>query len=257
LHRFDELLCAYLIDNITQHMDHPDFLADLEVVLTCRPLLDYLKEVQRDTDDAGRRLLLNAEELSRLEGTFDFTDQAWTPIEAFHRRYIDTLLEVRENLTRQVAEDWSEVCAKHAKELEDPDTRLWDGIRVLGDWLWELRRLLRAMDAISFLPCPEGRSPTPTCSTQILPSGSPPLRDPFATDMDAMRQAITQHDRDNPNIPDTRRGRSAPPDTLIKIAQIRPQRARNALRELQKLGEYSGFARSRPRRYQEGRRNEK
>jgi hypothetical protein len=42
---------------------------------------------------------------------------------------------------------------------------------------------------------------------------------------------------------------SAKPDALIKAAGMRRTKGRAVLRALERLGEYAGFARSRPERY--------
>jgi hypothetical protein len=56
-------------------------------------------------------------------------------------------------------------------------------------------------------------------------------------DMRVMREAIRE------------RGRDKPPEVLMKARPMQKQRARKALRELEKLGMYEGFQRARPRRY--------
>jgi hypothetical protein len=89
--------------------------------------------------------------------------RSWTSSEALHRRYIETLPEVRDHLSRQAAEDWSEACATFARQMEDRYTRLSDGIAIVSEWVGRLRTLLRVMGAVNLLPHPEGGYPTPTC----------------------------------------------------------------------------------------------
>ena len=57
--------------------------------------------------------------------------------------------------------------------------------------------------------------------------------------MDIMREAIRALGDD---------GKTAKPDKLIGYAHIGAKRGRDALRELEALSEYNGFARPRPRR---------
>jgi len=195
LHAFDLQLCDYLVGNIVQHMDRPEYSAELEAVLTCRPLLDYLKQANDKSLDAEDvRLLLNNEELNRLELTFEGElDRRWEPYEALHRRYIKTVKEVRDNVSRQAAEDWSEDCARYARQLEGGRTRLSDGITIIREWVRRLRTILHVMGNIDLLPQPEGRFPTPThpetlpisSAIQSAPSGAPAnLRHPSA-DLDS------------------------------------------------------------------------
>lgn len=145
-------------------MDRPDFSAAVEAALTSPALLDYLRRARDDRIDAGNRRLLNDQELDRLELIFgDELDRPWVASEPLHRRYVETLPEVRDTLSRQAAEDWSEACAAFASRLENRRTRLSDGIAVIREWVGRLRTLLRVMGAVALLPAPEGGFPTPTC----------------------------------------------------------------------------------------------
>lgn len=178
LHAFDLQLCDYMVDNVVQHMNRPTFRADLEAILTSRPLRDYLKQVQDDSSDASdMRLLLNDNELYRLQLTCedDALVRSWTSSETLRRRYIETLPEVRDHLSRQAAEDWSEACATFARQREDRYTRLSDGIAVVREWVGRLRTLLRVMGAVNLLPAPEGGFPTPTCPKPPSVSYSPAM----------------------------------------------------------------------------------
>ena len=58
--------------------------------------------------------------------------------------------------------------------------------------------------------------------------------------MRALRQAIRE------------KGLDAKPDAIIAAAKVNRQRGRNALRQLQELGDYNGFSRNRPRRFRGG-----
>jgi hypothetical protein len=128
-------------------------------------LLDYLKRARGEALDVDeKRLLLNDNELYRLELTFEGDlDRSWVPSEPVHRRHIETLSEIRDNLSRQTAEEWSEVCVKFGRPLEDQHTRLPERIAVIRGWVAQLRILLRVMGATTLLPAPEGGFPTPTC----------------------------------------------------------------------------------------------
>lgn len=164
-------------------MDRPAFSSEVEAVLTSCPLLDYLKRAQNDRIDANEmRLLLNDDELYRLQLTFeDDLNRPWVASEPLHRRSIETVPEVRANISRQAAEDWSEVCAMFARRLEDRRTRLSQGIAIVGEWVGRLRTLLRGMGAVNLLPAPQGGFPTPTCP-KPPPVSCPPVSAPKRQD---------------------------------------------------------------------------
>jgi hypothetical protein len=176
LHRYDLEICDYLIGNVVSHMDNSDYIGDLEKALTCRPLLHYLVQSQDcSIDGDDRRLLLNDAELDRLELVFsDELDRSWFADEDLHRRYLATVAEVREHVSRQAAEDWSADCAKFARQLETPRTRLWESIGIIREWVGQLRTLLRVMGALALLPAPEGGFPTPTYPDPPQPASPPP-----------------------------------------------------------------------------------
>lgn len=180
LHDFDLQLCAYAVENVAQHMARPRFAARLAEILAPRPLLlAYLKNAaDRSLDAEDVRLVLHDKELNSLENAVEGElDRPWEPYEALHRRYLQTVVEVRNNLTRQVAEDWSDDCARFAQQLEEGRVRLHEGIGVVRDWVRRLRTLLRVMGAVELLPAPEGRSPTPTHRTPAsLPLNAPSTR---------------------------------------------------------------------------------
>jgi hypothetical protein len=178
LHRFDLEICDYLVGNVVSHMDRPDYCADLKMVLNS-PLLDYLVQaLDCSIDGDDRRLLLNDAELDRLELVFsDELDRPWLADEDLHRRYLTTVAEVREYVTRQAAEDWSKYCAEFAMQLKTTRTRLWEAIAILREWVGRLRALLRVMGAVALLPAPEGGFPTPTYPNPPQPS-SPPASAP-------------------------------------------------------------------------------
>jgi hypothetical protein len=260
LHDFDVRLCRYALENVLGYTDTPAFAAYVQEQLD-PPVWAYLQALAGEDDPPP--LLLGDDELDDLAFIFETAplefDHAWVASERLHRRHIDCVVEVREGLAPAYAEEWARASAGFAMALERARTRLSDGIRVVHDWVREVRRLLRAMGAVDLLPWPEGGFPTLSCpDPRSLPAGSPgPCDGGGDADIEVMRRAIAEHERTHPTTPEDMRGRNAQPAALIRTAKIRAQRAKDALRELEKRGEYSGFARARPRRYLEGRPNEK
>lgn len=185
LHDYDLDLCDYLIGNVAQYMASPWFALRVQETLTSLTLLNYLQARQNQAPDAEQiRLLLNDDELYRLELVFQENDldRRWEPYEPLHRRFVDTLPEVRDGLSRQAAEDWSDACGQFAQRLESGRVRLSEGIGVIREWVGKLRTLLRVMGAVQFLPALEGLSPTPTHPTPTTPSNSVPANQAHHSD---------------------------------------------------------------------------
>ena len=250
LHEYDLCLCNYVLGNVREHLDEKEFAEWVQEQVSPPALLKYVLDKQNPYGDAEEWLLLNEKELDYL--IFALQDplapsREWRPYEALHGRYVETVKEVRDQLSKQVAEDWSTACAGFARRLEGGDVPLLEGLEIMREWLRHLRRLLHSMDASFYLPCPEGRSPTPTCPPTAGSSVAVVPGKPATSDIERMQQAIQQH----PN------GKDATATSLVKAAKINHQRGRDALRWLQNHGEYTGLIRDRPVRFKEGRPNEK
>jgi len=253
LHQFDLRLGAYLCHNFSAQLRRQAVHRQLQVELAPQLfewLLDRDPEPPPELDgpplkafiDEHARshyeLLLGRDELLALEtcAVSALSRTTWIPNPVLHQGRVDTEPEVREQLTRQTAEEWAVASSQFARQLEEDRLSFLDGVQLVVAWIDALRRLLRAMGAGQFLPPPEGTFPTPT---QPKPAGSVQLAGQLAQDMADMRRAIAEHPQ----------GQQAKAKALIGLAHINPQRGRNALRELEKLGEYQGFARPLPRRY--------
>ena len=181
LHQFDLDLTAYLVGNITQYLDRPAFLADVETICSSRPLLDYLHLSHAGEE---KRLVLNDDELYRLALIFeDHLNRRWSASESVHRRFVKTLPEVRNHLSRQAAEEWSDDCSRFASLLEKRQVRLSEGIGIVRGWVGRLRTLLRVMGGVELLPAPEGGSATPTCPTPESPISNTPAAESSLADV--------------------------------------------------------------------------
>ena len=240
LHEYDLWLSHYVIGNIRQYMGEPRFAAWVVEGLGPGPLLSYLQEEGVAPGTEQEWLLLNDDELEDLATIFLIGepehDREWMPYEVLHARYIETLREIRDRLSTQATEGWSDVCVQFARQLEGGRVRLAAGIETVHDWVRCLRRFLRAMGAITLLPRPDGPAPTPTTAASPAATQCVPLDDKELDANNRMRTAI----REVPN------GREAKAKTLVTHAKIHPTTGRNALRRLQAEGEYEGFARDRP-----------
>lgn len=234
LHEFDLELSDYVAGNIRQYLQEKRFAAAARRHLHPEMLAYLFDRLNPDVEE--QYLLLSDDEFHELALAFDGDvpdlDREWVADPALHKRYVYSVKEIRTELTRQEAESWSRACVRFAKRLCKAQLTLGEGIKIVGGWVHHLRRLLRAMEAMDLLPCPEGRSPTPTKPTPVVPASA--VRD--AADLeavDALRKAIAAHDD----------GVTAPAKVLILRAGIREQRGLDALRFLESLGEYKGFTR--------------
>lgn len=256
LHKYDLQICDYAVGNIRQYLDDPPFAAMVEEQVTPPELLCYLTG-ETDPDAADQKpLLLNDDELHLLVSALRVgppdLDRKWVPYEALHRRHIHTLKEVQKELSKQAAEDWSRACGRFAERLEGRRLFLADGIEIVRDWVWDLRHLLKAMGAVTYLPRPEGEFPTPMTRTRS--SGPRPGSSAAGLGIPRREEDI---ERMQNAIRDSVKGRTAKTSELIKRARIGRQKGLDALRWLQHDGIYEGFARDRPCRFREGRRNER
>jgi hypothetical protein len=246
LHAYDLQLCEYVLGNIRQYLGEMRFARAARLQLSHQMLKHLVDDLDPVLDQ--ERLLLNDAEFYSLKATFEGDvpelDREWVAYASLHGRRVQCVREIRGELTKQDAEDWSRACAGFAERLEGPRVRLGEGIEIVHEWVRHLRRLLQAMGATDLLPYPEGQSPTPTNPAPpptTLPANTPAMEpiDQVGEDMNTMRELIAKH----------KYKESAPAKWLIQNAGIRQTRARDALRRLEKLGEYSGYTRKRPRRY--------
>lgn len=225
LHAFDLELCAYAVDNVAQYMARPWYAARIADSLAARSLLlGYLQNAADPSLDAEDvRLTLHDDELQSLETAVeDELDRPWEPSEPLHRRSLQTVVEVRDHLTRQVAEDWSADCARFAKHLDRENVRLSEGIGVVRDWVRRLRNLLRVMGAVELLPAPEGGSPTPTHRTpapsapNTLSPNPSPKQHPATESVPGLAAMLSQLSDAVSKLGTPSGGQSLPPEALSK-----------------------------------------
>lgn len=235
LHEYDLDLCNYVCGNIREHFDNKTFKEWAKRSMGSSELGQYILE------ERPERCLLGDQELISLIYSVDEPGRSrwkWRAYEPLHERYVETVKEVRDELSKQAAEDWSTACVGFASRLKTEDLWLDEGIEIMKEWLWVLRRLLRSMNAIDFLPCPEGSSPTPTCKT----------RDKGSTDLRLNKNREDDNiERMRKAIQNSKKGAKTKSRPLIEIAGIRLSNGLKALRKLEILGEYKGFS-QRPRR---------
>jgi len=164
LHEFDLQLTNYILMNVRQHLGKRGFAQALKRELRGQ-LFEYIA-ARTDLDDEDIWLLLHDEECDELVSAFDSRDPArerrWEPYAQLHARYVDTVKEVRDALSRQVADDWSRACVRFGAALQAEGLSVAEGLQIVSDWANEARRLLKAMGRTELLPRPEDSYPTPT-----------------------------------------------------------------------------------------------
>ena len=263
LHKFDLALCDYILGQIqprlrelrerpveTLHLEHSDW-DRLDIPTWAGYTIAALPPRLGDHIWAGVSgdvvlLPLNDDELFGLQGVVDdpplrLKDQlTWEPCDPLHRRYLDTISEVQESLTKQTAEEWAVGCSEFASKLCCDGLAIAEGITLVHEWLWRLRQLLRAMGATKYLPAPEGHHPTPTIPNPVAISPLPPGigEEQFEEAVRSLRDAISKSPE----------GMTAKAQTLMRMAGVRDQLGRFVLRWLELRGEYR-FPRAKPSRY--------
>jgi hypothetical protein len=232
LHDYDIDLTDYAIGNVVQYLPDKKFARWVVAHIGSPSVLEYLrKRSDRNVDAEQIRELLCDTEMAALESTFEDGPPGrvrdWVPYVELHRRYISTVREVRDGLSRQTAEEWSADCSRFAEELEEGGLTLHAGLKIVRKWIQRLRDLQLAMGAEQFVPpgdVPKGHAPA--ASPTVTPGRADRV---LATSIRRMREAIE------------RGGADAKSESLIKIARIRPTEGLRALRALEKLSVYKGF----------------
>jgi hypothetical protein len=265
LHAFDLELCDYAVGQLRSHLrtlrerPRPPF-----------PALDYdafhrettaewlgrgvagLPELLADHVWAGVTgepvaVCLNDSELTALAGLVDDPplrcegDCVWVPCPALHQRYVLCLVEIRSELSQATAEAWASQSLAFAARLSEDELPLVHGFDAVHEWLWALRQLLAAMNAVILRSPPHDDRPTPTVAAGVaaLPPGLDCTQERFHEVLTDLRRAIQE-------LPD---GKTAIPDAVIAQAEVNRQLGRRALRWLESHGEYNGFAKKKPARY--------
>jgi hypothetical protein len=248
LHRYDVQLCNHVVGHFRDYMRDRNFLLALEK-FAWSELFNYFQE-GFDLDLEPRYLLLHEDELEHLVEACRVSvgRRRWESCDDLLRRSVNTIVDVNKGLSQNEGEKWSRKCDLFARRLMAPRLTLAEGIEITREWVHEIRRLLKAMDAGNLLPCPEGRSPTPTNPAPAALSSTPTPDSAEAlspSDQDALerlRQAIRE----------TQNGKYATARLLIKKAGIRNKKGRDLLRLLESQDEYKGFDRRRPEQYKTG-----
>lgn len=240
LYDYDIDLTDYAIGNVVQYLPDKTFARWAVDHISSPAVVEYLrKRSDRSLDAPQVRELFCDEDLAAIEAAFEDGPPGrvgeWVPYAELHRRYVQTLREVREGLSRQTADEWATDCAEYAIELEADGLSLHDGLKIVRRWIQRLRELQMAMGAVEFVPAADVTKWPPP------PPGSPAATDAsqedalqLAASIGRMRDAIKAL------------GADAKSETLVKHAHIKKQDGVRALRVLEERGEYTGFARPHP-----------
>ncbi|HEY3874603.1 MAG TPA: hypothetical protein VGM92_03950 [Candidatus Kapabacteria bacterium] len=230
LHKFDLSLNNYVVDIIVQNLSTLEFARHFETEVNNQALLTYFHLLRDERFDSSveRRHLTDAE-FEVIERVFENEGRdsycRWEPYPQLHGRYIRTILEVRNGLSQQTAEEWSKDCSRFRTALEKENLSLRDGFVLVHEWIQRLRNLQLAMvaeECVAFADVPKSHGLPPT---KCMQSG--------ISDIDRMRKAIAKL------------GKEAKPAALIKAAGISNSNGRAALRSLENDGEFQGFHRPR------------
>lgn len=159
----------------------------------------------------------------------DRLDRYWVPWSELHRKYLPILQEIRQGLATGAADQFSIFSQKHGTQLECADMKLSDGVRIMADWLNELRQIKLAMGLRSFLPPPDGAYPTPSAKG-LMPDDHLPVGVHQAYVTQLLNALKRYEDSKHPDA-----------ETIIKEAHINRQIGLAALRYLEAKGLYRGF----------------
>jgi hypothetical protein len=241
LHDFDTRLCDLVIANVRWHLDNEWIFRRISGLE--KPLKKVLIDESADNVRLAPlpRLLLNDDELDAIEESLRFPPmhscRLWDDIGWPCEDAVFCTREIRARLAAADAERWSAQSRRFHELLQSSSLLLSDGVKIVHEWVGELRRYLEALCEYRYLPRPIGGFPTPTHPTSDTELDE--LINVEELYVQQMEAAISKH-------PD---GENAPAKDLIKMAGISNRHGRNALRTLEERDKYSGFARRRPARY--------
>jgi hypothetical protein len=245
LHNFDLLLCRHTVANIRWNLDECHI--HTRIAHLRPPLAKFLIDEQADNPRfaAIPEILLSYDELDDIAEALRFlpigSERYWLPCREYYGNATLATGEIHKRLAPAEAQRWADASLSFTHHLCDQPVLLADAIEIVRDWTEELRRYLEALCEFQFLPRPEGHFPTPTMpEAATRPNTSPELLNSEASYLERMRAAVAEHPK----------GRKAHPDELIASAKANRKSARKALRTLEQLGEYDGFERALPARYQ-------
>lgn len=164
LHHFDLELCEYVRGNFSFCLAG-DVVAERTQELPVR-FREYLVSVRESIDSptSGLSFLLGDDELQTLEdlARFAWPQPDWKTHRELHKQATLCTGVINQELARAEGERWAKASLELTRQLEAKYLSVVEGISIVRDWLWELRRFKRAMGDDQLLPRPEGAFPTPT-----------------------------------------------------------------------------------------------
>jgi hypothetical protein len=240
LHNFDLLLCRHAVANLRWNLDDCHIrhrVAHLKPSLA-KFLIDESAHNPRFADIP--EILLSYDELDDIAEAIRFlpigSERYWLPCREYYGDATLATGEIHKRLAPAEAQRWADASLSFTHRLCDQSVLLADAIGIIRDWTEELRRYLEALCEYRFRPRPEGRFPTATTPEEAT-NTSQELFNSEASYLKRMRAAIAAHPK----------GREANPDEMAKANR---KSARKALRTLERQGEFGGFERDLPARYQ-------
>ena len=205
--------------------------------------------------DRNVSFLLSDIELDQLETIVASLARfkSWQASRTVHGSYHFCTGEINRRLSPDDAERWAKRSVRFTRQLQRRRVSLEVGISIVREWVRELRSCLAAMDETDLLPAPGGGFPTPTnpnppkpevhSAPGIVPptqQAQQPRKSSLPTYIVKLRRAIQGH----------KDGAKADETELIQSAHVNRAFGLKALHELERLGEYNGFGKSRADRSQ-------
>ena len=163
LHDFDLKLCWYLKDNLRAFFEDPRRTSLLNGV--DQRLVDFIKFDLTEVDGFVRpSILLGGDEFNLLKNCCEPKLQltgTWNGYQGLHSRHLLCRPEIAHRISEYEGQLWCERSGEYASQLESPSTTIKEGVEVIEDWVYEVRRYKLALGFQNLLPCPEGSIPTP------------------------------------------------------------------------------------------------
>jgi hypothetical protein len=242
LNWFDMLLCGHALCNLNMHLHEPDYRNALYTALGRGALREYYFPTREQPYEGG--VWLTLEEFDMLADACEVSrtlNLKWWPNPYFHRQYKQTIQEVRDELAPQAAQEWAQMCSCFIRQLDQPGLLTAPAIRIIKEWVDELRSFLLAMGANLLLPQPQGRMPTPSRPLPLAEDVFPDIMAANTKEAARVRRALPKIRKALLSYPV---GSNPKPIQVIGSAKVQPKIARKALRFLEGLGEYKGFRRT-------------
>lgn len=181
LHGFHVRLCRYVAFNICEwfkelpkNTRERQFHGELFDFLQALPSREEEQQElqEKDTSNVTAPYLFNSVEFLQLtdwagaaiydESFVPRPEPKWFSIPQWHCEARQCVREIRVELTRTDADEWTRRSRRFARNLERDGISLAAGIRLVDQWSTDITRYHRAIGRLDLVPRPYGSFPTPT-----------------------------------------------------------------------------------------------